>query len=156
MTARTEAAISFRDARARDLPAIVAMLADDALGKGRETPQSPEIYSLAFGRMEGDCNTRVIVAEQAGAIVGSYQINFIQGLSRGGARRALVEAVRTRTDLRSKGIGEAMMRHAAEVARKAGCAILQLTSDKSRSRAHAFYLRLGFAQSHEGFKLDLQ
>lgn len=155
MTTKAKVAITIRDARARDLPAIIAMLADDELGKGREKLRPPEIYSLAFGRMEGDVNTRVLVAEQAGAIVGSYQINFIQGLSRGGARRALVEAVRTRRDLRSQGIGEVMMRHAVELAREAGCAILQLTSDKSRARAHAFYLRLGFAQSHEGFKLDL-
>ena len=155
MATKSQTSITFRDARARDVEIIVAMLADDELGKGREKPLSPEIYSLAFGRMEGDVNTRVIVAEQFGSIVGSYQINFIQGLSRGGARRALVEAVRTRSDLRSQGIGEAMMRHAAKIAREAGCSILQLTSDKSRARAHAFYVRLGFAQSHEGFKLDL-
>ncbi|MGZ5961009.1 MAG: N-acetyltransferase family protein [Rhizomicrobium sp.] len=148
--------VTFRDARARDLSVIVAMLADDALGRGREKPQSPEIYSLAFGRMEGDVNNRVIVAEQDGRIVGCFQITFIQGLSRAGARRALVEGVRTSSENRGQGIGEAMMRHAVELARDAGCALVQLTSDKSRTRAHDFYVRLGFEQSHEGFKLDLK
>ncbi|MGZ5923152.1 MAG: N-acetyltransferase family protein [Rhizomicrobium sp.] len=148
--------LTFRDARARDLSVIVAMLADDALGRGREKPQSPEIYSLAFGRMEGDVNNRVIVAEQDGRIVGCFQITFIQGLSRAGARRALVEGVRTSSEKRGQGIGEAMMRHAVELARDAGCALVQLTSDKSRTRAHDFYVRLGFEQSHEGFKLDLK
>ncbi|MGZ5989286.1 MAG: N-acetyltransferase family protein [Rhizomicrobium sp.] len=148
--------VTFRDARARDLSVIVAMLADDALGRGREKPQSPEIYSLAFGRMEGDVNNRVIVAEQDGRIVGCFQITFIQGLSRAGARRALVEGVRTSSEKRGQGIGEAMMRHAVELARDAGCALVQLTSDKSRTRAHDFYVRLGFEQSHEGFKLDLK
>lgn len=148
--------VTFRDARARDLSVIVAKLADDALGRGREKPQSPEIYSLAFGRMEGDVNNRVIVAEQDGRIVGCFQITFIQGLSRAGARRALVEGVRTSSENRGQGIGEAMMRHAVELARDAGCALVQLTSDKSRTRAHDFYVRLGFEQSHEGFKLDLK
>lgn len=147
--------LKFRDARARDLPAIVAMLADDSLGKSRERPESPEIYSLAFGRMEGDVNNRVIVAEKDGRIVGCYQMTFIQSLSRAGARRALVEGVRTSTNMRSQGVGEAMMRHAIGEARAAGCVLLQLTSDKSRKRAHDFYVKLGFAQSHEGFKLDL-
>ncbi len=148
--------VTFRDARARDLSVIVAMLADDGLSRGREKPQSPELYSLAFGRMEGDVNNRVIVAEQDGRIVGCFQITFIQGLSRAGARRALVEGVRTSSENRGQGIGEAMMRHAIELARAAGCALVQLTSDKSRTRAHDFYVRLGFEQSHEGFKLDLK
>jgi ribosomal protein S18 acetylase RimI-like enzyme len=148
--------VTFRDARARDLSVIVAMLADDGLGPDREKPQSPELYSLAFGRMEGDVNNRVIVAEQDGRIVGCFQITFIQGLSRAGARRALVEGVRTSSEKRDQGIGEAMMRHAVELARDAGCALVQLTSDKSRTRAHDFYVRLGFEQSHEGFKLDLK
>ena len=30
-----------------------------------------------------------------------------------------------------------------------------MTSDKRRKRAHLFYRRLGFEQSHEGFKLEL-
>ena len=148
--------VTFRDARARDLSVIVAMLADDGLGRDREKPQSPELYSLAFGRMEGDVNNRVIVAEQDGRIAGCFQITFIQGLSRAGARRALVEGVRTSSENRGQGIGEAMMRHAVELARDAGCASVQLTSDKSRTRAHDFYVRLGFEQSHEGFKLDLK
>ena len=74
--------VTFRDARARDLAAIVAMLADDDLGKSREKPDRPEIYSLAFGRMEGDVNNRVIVAERDGDIVGGFQITFIQGARR--------------------------------------------------------------------------
>ena len=148
--------LTFRDARARDLSVIVAMLADDGLGRNREKPQSPELYSLAFGRMEGDVNNRVIVAEQDGRIAGCFQITFIQGLSRAGALRALVEGVRTSSENRGQGIGEAMMRHAVELARDAGCASVQLTSDKSRTRAHDFYVRLGFEQSHEGFKLDLK
>jgi ribosomal protein S18 acetylase RimI-like enzyme len=156
MTAKTKFAVTFRDARARDLPDIVKMLADDGLGRGREKPQSPELYSLAYGRMEGDINNRVVVAEQASKIVGCFQITFIQGLSRAGARRALVEGVRTSSELRGQGIGEAMMRHAVELAREAGCVLVQLTSDKSRKRAHDFYIKLGFDQSHEGFKLDLK
>ena len=68
---------------------------------------------------------------------------------------ALIEGVRTHAEHRGKGIGEAMMRHAVETARARGCAVVQLISDKSRTRAHDFYLRLGFKMSHEGFKLDL-
>lgn len=145
----------FRDARHKDLPAIVAMLADDELGKSREDPSSPEIYSLALGLIEGDSHNRIVVAEKGGAVVGCLQITFIQGLSRKGLKRALVEGVRIASSARGGGIGEKMMQYAIEESRKVGCKILQLTSDKTRKRAHEFYKRLGFAMSHEGFKIEL-
>ncbi len=44
---------------------------------------------------------------------------------------------------------------AIEEARRRGCALVQLTSDKRRTDAHRFYERLGFVASHEGFKLAL-
>ena len=145
----------FREARARDLKAIVAMLADDDLGRGRETPNDLEHYSLVFGQIEGDVRNAIVVAEQEEEIVGCFQITYITGLSRRGATRALVEGVRTAAPARGQGVGEAMMRHAIAVARARGCTLVQLTSDKTRTRAHEFYRRLGFKMSHEGFKLDL-
>ncbi len=147
--------VTFREARARDLKAIVAMLADDELGRGREAPDDLDRYSLIFGQIEGDVRNAIVVAEQDGAVVGCFQITFITGLSRRGATRALVEGVRTAARARGQGIGEAMMRHAVALAKARGCALVQLTSDKSRGRAHEFYRRLGFKMSHEGFKLDL-
>lgn len=40
-------------------------------------------------------------------------------------------------------------------ARHRGCALVQLTTDKSRVDGHRFYERLGFTDSHEGLKLKL-
>jgi ribosomal protein S18 acetylase RimI-like enzyme len=147
--------LSFREARAGDLSAIVAMLADDDLGRGRETPADLDHYALVLGQIEGDVRNSIVVAEQDGAVVGCFQITFITGLSRRGATRALIEGVRTAASVRGRGIGEAMLRHAIAMACERGCTLVQLTSDKTRSRAHEFYRRLGFKMSHEGFKLDL-
>jgi GNAT superfamily N-acetyltransferase len=44
---------------------------------------------------------------------------------------------------------------AIEESRTRGCTLVQLTSDKTRTAAHRFYERLGFANTHEGFKLKL-
>ena len=147
--------VVYRQAQDGDIPAIVAMLADDELGRAREDPGNLGIYSRAFDRMKAEANNRLFVAEQKGRVVGCFQITFIQGLSRKGVRRALIEGVRTRSDARGHGIGEGMMRHAIVLARENGCGIAQLTSDKTRVRAHEFYKRLGFVQSSEGFKLNL-
>ena len=67
-----------------------------------------------------------------------------------------IEAVQTRADMRGKGIGSAMMRFAIERGEASRRALVQLTSNKARHDAHRFYERLGFVQSHAGFKMKLR
>jgi ribosomal protein S18 acetylase RimI-like enzyme len=150
-------ALTFREATAADLPAIVAMLADDPLGAKREDLSEPlnPAYVAAFHAMVAEANQHLVVAEAGGAVVGTFQLSFIPGLSNKGAWRAQVEGVRVRADQRGGRIGEAMMEHAAALAREKGCRVLQLTTDKSRKDAQRFYERLGFKGSHEGYKLTL-
>ena len=148
----------FREAREDDLPRLVAMLADDDLGRGRENsgPDLSPAYRKAFAEISSSSANRILVAESDGAVVGTLQLTVIPGLSRQGAKRGLIEAVRVASDARGGGIGEKLVRHAIGVAKDAGCRLVQLTSDKRRARAHEFYRRLGFEPSHEGFKLELQ
>lgn len=132
------------------------MLADDPLGSKRESPDDLSVYQDAFAAIDADPNQFLAVAENdAGEVVGTLQLSFIPTLSRRGAVRALVEAVRVRADQRGSGLGGELMKWSIEEARRRGCALVQLTSDVSRTDAHRFYLRLGFEQSHAGFKLTL-
>ncbi|WP_245783390.1 MULTISPECIES: GNAT family N-acetyltransferase [Amycolatopsis] len=147
--------MDIRRATAGDIEAIVAMLADDDLGRGRETPADLAPYRDAFARIDADPNQFLAVAEEAGDVVGSLQVTFVPGLSRRGATRAIVEAVRIRADRRSRGLGGVLVKWAIDEARRRNCALVQLTSDAARTDAHRFYLRLGFEQSHLGFKLAL-
>ena len=96
-----------------------------------------------------------IVAKVLGKLVGTLQLSIIPGLSRKGATRGLVEAVRVAASARGTGLGTTLMEWSIEEARTRGCTIVQLTSDKARTDAHRFYLRLGFTNTHEGFKLTL-
>ena len=97
----------------------------------------------------------LVVAEAERGIVATLQLSFLPGLARRGALRAQIEAVRVRQDYRGRGLGEAVMNWAIDEARRQGCALVQLTSDKSRPAAHRFYAKLGFVASHEGMKLRL-
>jgi GNAT superfamily N-acetyltransferase len=65
------------------------------------------------------------------------------------------QAVHVHHAYRGRGLGGAMFGWAIGEARRRGCALVQLTSDKSRPDAHRFYHRLGFTASHEGLKLAL-
>ncbi len=150
-------AVTFRRATAADLPAIVAMLADDGLGRGREDASLPLArgYTDAFAAIEADPNQMLAVADSDGVVVGTLQLTFLPGLSHKGAWRGQVESVRVASSRRGTGLGQAMLEWAVAECRARGCRMVQLTTDKTRADAHRFYERLGFKASHEGFKLVL-
>ena len=147
----------FREANARDLPRLVAMLADDELGARREDSSQPlnSGYRSAFDAIDRDPNNALIVAEIDESIVGMLQLTFIPYLTYIGSWRCLIEGVRVHPDYRGRGLGTTLVEWAIEAARKRQCRIVQLTSDKQRRDALRFYEALGFVASHEGFKLRL-
>lgn len=150
--------VTMRRAKVDDLPAIVAMLADDEKGRAREDASLPldPSYAVAFEAIDGDANQLLAVAELDDAIVGTLQLSFLPGISFRGAWRGQIEAVRIASDMRSRGLGTAMIDWAVDLCRERGCRMVQLTSHRTRTDAHRFYERLGWEQSHAGFKLRLK
>ncbi|GAB3160642.1 GNAT family N-acetyltransferase [Myceligenerans halotolerans] len=169
--------ITFRDARHDDLPRIVELIADDAVAAAR-TGSFGDPHVRGFEAVQASPDNDLVVVElpvtelpdgvrawarpsapdegaRAFAVVGVMQLTYVPGVSRNGAARLLVEAVRVDAGLRGQGIGRLMMEHAHERGRARGCVLAQLTSDKRRPEAHRFYRSLGYEQSHEGFKLPL-
>ncbi|MER5379166.1 GNAT family N-acetyltransferase [Streptomyces sp. NPDC002688] len=147
--------LEIRAAVADDVPAIVAMLADDPLGAQRESPDDLTPYAVALERLSGDPNQYLVVAVRENRVVGTLQLTVIPGLSRKGATRSIIEGVRIHADERGSGLGTELIEWAIEESRRQGCHLVQLTSDASRTDAHRFYERLGFEASHVGFKLPL-
>ncbi|MDT0436963.1 MULTISPECIES: GNAT family N-acetyltransferase [Streptomyces] len=147
--------LDIRPATPDDVPAVVAMLADDPLGALRESPDDLEPYLAALRRLSADPNQHLVVAVREGRPVGTLQLTIIPGLSRRGAVRSVVEGVRVHADERGSGLGTRLMEWAVDESRRQGCQLVQLTSDASRTDAHRFYERLGFTASHVGFKLQL-
>ena len=149
--------VTFRRAASGDLETIVALLADDPIGGGRENPgaQLDAGYRDAFAAIERDPNQLLAVADRGGRVIGVLQLSFIPGLTRRGLWRGQIEGVRVATGERGSGIGRAMLLWAVEECRKRGCGLVQLTSDKRRTDAHRFYEALGFRATHEGYKLSL-
>ena len=147
--------LEIRAAVADDVPAIVAMLADDPLGAQRESPDDLTPYLTALERLSADPNQRLVVAAREGKVVGTLQLTIIPGLSRRGATRSIIEGVRIHADERGSGLGTRLIEWAIEESRNLECRLVQLTSDKTRTDAHRFYERLGFTASHPGFKLPL-
>lgn len=146
-----------RPARRQDLAAIVALLSDDVLGQDRESGGDDlGPYLRAFDLIEGNPNQDLVVVERDGDVVATFDLAVLPSLSRQGALRMQVEAVRVASAMRGSGLGSAVFRWIVDHARRSGCDIVQLSSDRARPEAHAFYERLGFTGSHIGFKLDLR
>ncbi|XUL89527.1 N-acetyltransferase family protein [Streptomyces galilaeus] len=147
--------LEIRAAVTEDVPAIVGMLADDPLGSQRESPDDLTPYLAALERLTADPNQYLVVAVREGRVVGTLQLTVIPGLSRRGATRSVIEAVRIHADERGSGLGTELIEWAIAESRRKGCQLVQLTSDATRIDAHRFYERLGFTASHVGFKLTL-
>ncbi|MCR4266476.1 GNAT family N-acetyltransferase [Nitratireductor sp. ZSWI3] len=154
----TNAAVTIREAEIGDVPAIVSLFAADEMGGHGDTtaPEAAGDYLAAFERIRQSPNDTLFVAELDGEVVGTFQTTIITSMSGRGAPSLTIEAVQTREDMRGRGIGALMVRHAVERAEEAGARLVQLTSNNARQRAHRFYERLGFAKSHAGFKMKLK
>ena len=148
-----------RRATPHDADALITLLSDDSISAARGDTASAEdhsAYTSALGEILAEPSNDLLVLELDGAVVGTLQLTSIPGMARRGSRRLLVEAVRVRSDLRSSGIGSAVMRWVSDAAASAlGASLVQLTSDAARTEAHRFYERLGYVGSHVGFKYNV-
>lgn len=152
----TRNTLSIRLARQTDLPALIALYADDDIGQTREKAKPDPAYQSAFDAIDADPNHLLVVGELDGVIAATLLLSFIPGLSRHGAWRAQIEAMRVARALRGQGLGRDLVDWAVEEARRRGCSLVQLTSDRRRTDAHRFYERAGFEPTHFGFKLSLE
>ncbi|RCW83532.1 GNAT family N-acetyltransferase [Phyllobacterium bourgognense] len=155
MTAEID--VTFRQATIEDLPALIALFADDPIGGHGDTTDSSALplYASAFVAIEASPNDLLFVGVVSDEVVATAQVTFITSLTGRGTKRMVIEAVQTRSDMRGKGIGAKLIQHCLDVARERDIALVQLTSNAKRQDAHRFYERLGFEKSHSGFKMRL-
>lgn len=149
--------VTLRDARRDEVPLIVAMLADDAIGATRDKPVDPlpQAYYDAFDAIAASRDHRLLVAEIDGELVGSLQVTFIPGLAKVGGSKMLIQQVRVAGPRRGTGIGSEIIAAVIALARERRCKSVELTSHRSRTDAHRFYERFGFVASHVGMALAL-
>lgn len=149
--------IGIRLAAQADVQRIASLI---MLGAPKQTMTPAEIaaeaghpdYAEAFQEILASPGNTLFVAERDGAVVGTFQVTLIPGLVARGRKRAKIESVHVAPECRGLGIGAIMIAHALAFAAERGAGLAELTSNKDRLDAHRFYRRLGFDQSHEGFK----
>lgn len=147
-----------RDATHHDVPRIVALYRTDELTRKHGDDVDAEVdpgYYVAFYSIGVDRRNRLLVAEVAGEILGSFQLTYVPDMQPDGREVAIIENVIVDAAARGSGVGSAMMQWAVEEGRAHGCSQVKLTSNAKRADAHRFYERLGFEPTHIGFKILL-
>lgn len=147
-------AVTLRRATNQDVSGIVQLLADDHIGAGRERDEL-DVYQTAFTAIDADPAHDLVVLDAGNSLAGTLQLTVIPGLSRGPTTRGQIEAVRIASSHRGQGLGERLLRWAFQRAEERGCGLVQLTTDRRREEARAFYERLGMTATHLGYKLSL-
>jgi ribosomal protein S18 acetylase RimI-like enzyme len=136
-------ALTLREAKADDLPAVLALYAQPGLDDGDVL--SVERAREVFAQFARYPSYRLFVAcDGSGRVVGSYALLVMHNLAHRGTPSAIAEDVVVDQHRRGQGIGRQMMEHARALAREAGAYKLALSSNQKRTRAHAFYESLGF------------
>jgi len=141
------------EATVDDVQTISQMLYNDPLGKTRESPTSASQYKEVFERILREPNNYLLALKKDGKVIGTLQLTLIDNLTFSGARRAMLEGVRISTDYRGQGLGKVFIDAAIDIAKNGGARIIQLTTNKDRPESMEFYTKIGFQDSHVGFKM---
>ena len=145
--------MQIRIAQNTDLAGILQLYAQPNMDDGLILPL-PEAEAI-LARMQRYPNYHVFVAQDGGAIVGSFALLVMDNLAHRGTPSAIVEDVVVAPDRQGQGIGKKMMAYAITRAKAAGCYKLMLSSNAKREAAHHFYESLGFVRHGYSFRMDL-
>jgi GNAT superfamily N-acetyltransferase len=137
-----------------DVSAAALVLQGGSLTSDVEDETNVEAYWRAVESTRAN-DGDVLVADLDGEVVGVCQVIVFAHFQHTGARCGELESVHVRSDLRSQGIGTALIKAAEEFAKQQGCYRVQLTSRNVRLDAHRFYLTNGFEQTSQGFKKSI-
>ncbi len=150
--------LTYHKATFKDLKAIIDLLLEDELGKTRENASQnlDQKYINAFNQINTDLNQYLMIVKYKDEIVSTCHLTLMPSLTFTGATRLQIEAVRVAQKYRGKKIGEWMIEKAIDYGRSNSASIIQLTTNKKRTRAKEFYEKLGFEASHFGMKLYIK
>jgi GNAT superfamily N-acetyltransferase len=141
-----------REATEDDLDAVLALQREDSFHSFKEPDHVSANQRAAFAEIDADPQQQLLVGTLDEQVVTTAQVTWIRMLSADGGLYCQVEAVRTASDLRGRGIGAQLMSVIEDEARRRGAARIQLTSNQRRADAHRFYERLGYVPTHVGMK----
>jgi GNAT superfamily N-acetyltransferase len=146
-------ALTIREATEADLPRILDLYLASDIGDSESFTPAEAAAQLALFRQYP--SFRLFVALADNKVIGTYQLLIMHNMAKRGKKSGIVEDVAVDPAHQGKGIGRAMMHHALDECRRAGCYKLTLSSNLRREDAHRFYDALGFQRHGYSFRMEL-
>jgi GNAT superfamily N-acetyltransferase len=107
----------------------------------RELP--PDKFDRIYNCILDNPNCEVIVAEKDGELVAMMDMDFRESFFHGGLTMQIEDLI-VDGRFRRQGIGQRMVGLAEELARRRGCAAIELSSDLYREETHKFWQAMGY------------
>jgi len=101
----------------------------------------PPSFDELFALLKSESSVLLIARIEDSFIAGTLSLTVYRVPT---GIRSIIEDVVVDQRARGQGIGEALMRHALEIAKEKGAAHVTLTSNPKREDANRLYVRLGF------------
>lgn len=137
-----------RPAAAADLDGLAALL-EELMGE----PTDRTAMGERFARMKVAGNYHILVAERAGAVVGTVMGIVCLDIAAACRPFMLIENVVVAERARGRGIGKALMDAVERIAAAEDCSYIIFVSGAKRTGAHAFYASIGYGpEAAKGFK----
>lgn len=146
--------VELRRATENDLGRILEIYA--SAGIGGPSQFTVEEARERFPRFSAYPNYRLFVAMVEGRIAGVYSLLILDKLAKRGVPSGIVEDVAVDPSAQRQGVGRAMMEHALNLCRQAGCYKMALSSNMERAKAHEFYESLGFERHGYSFRVSTE
>ena len=135
--------MKIRELNANDIQHLLPLL--DELGY----PVDAATLSARFERFR-DQGEKALVAERDGRIIGLLTLHITPVLHRAGSVGRVTTLVVEKT-AQGQGVGSALMDEAERRLWDAGCVLVEVTSNRKRTDAHAFYEKLGYEKTSYRF-----
>ena len=143
---------NIRQAEARVSLAVSRLLQE--LGRGELSSITQPIFRERYVRHIARAETKNLVVEAEGQVVGFLPMEFRERLNRSN-REAWVPDLIVNEASRGRGLGRALLRAAFDIAREQGCCRLTLESGPDREIAHHLYAAAGMREEGNFFGIDL-
>jgi GNAT superfamily N-acetyltransferase len=135
--------VAIRSALPDDWPAVAGLLVELGRGVARGTAEDPT-HGMQFAGHLRRLETVTLVADRAGDVVGVLDMEYHQRLGDHRPQARVNDLVVTEA-VRGRGVGDALLRRAEELARKRGCFRMALVTAGWREETHRFYRDHGWS-----------
>lgn len=146
--------MTIRRATLADEETVAVLIRELGQAVGVTGDVNPVSWYSTLRKMLASPEWTFLVAEQGQTKMGLLVLLVLPSLYHGGCYASITELI-VSNYFQRKGVGEALVEEAKEIARRSGCAELDVSVEVENETAIGFYRKLGFEQKHADFGMKL-